>query len=431
MKIRIGAFGSKETIEKLKVYEEKNSFIQIIPFTYQDPSESRKLVKKAYGCDVFFFTGPVPYLYAKDIVETMEIPTTFVPFDQLMISNAFNLVNILYHEPIARLSIDIAYEEHVKEILDVLNITSNDIYIYDFADRTSFEINEIVNFHLSLWKNGSIDMVLTSVVAVEERLKQYNVKCLKMPIPKKNVHQALKEAETLGKLQLSQTSEIVVGFVKIKKLEQLQEQVGDFKFEKIFLSIHQILLQCTHEMGLSLYRGGNQFVIFGTRGSLEKLIAEHVLLEYLREIETTLKISIAIGFGSGVTAIQAEERAKQAMLRASEDSASSSYLLNESGQYIYLLHEEAEGTQRQLLINEIINKSSITEGTAAIFVDFLMISHFRPFSVQQYASYSNVTVRTAARFIKKLVESEVLEVAGEKKLFDKGRPRIMYQFKGE
>lgn len=431
MNIRIGAFGSKETIEQLKTYEEKWPTIQIIPFTYKEPEESKTLVEQAYGCDVYFFTGPVPYLYAKDVLDSVDIPSVVVPFDQLMISNAFNLLHVTYGRDIERLSIDTTYTTHVEEILHVLEIESDTIHMYNFAEQTSFEIQEIVDYHLALWNKGKIDIVLTSIIAVEEKLKEHGVRCLKMPIPQKNVEFALQEAETLGRLHVSQTAEIVVGFVKVKNIEKLRDEVDEFQIEKILLSLHQILLRCTHEMDLSLYRGSNQFVIFGTKGSLEQLVAGDTLLSYIREIETTLHVFIVMGFGSGSTATQAEANAKRAMQRAGQDDVSSCYLLSGIGQFVYLLTETTSGPQRELLINRFMQDGGITVESASTFVDFLIVRNFQSFSTQDYAAYSNVTTRTAARFIKKMVDSGIIELAGEQKLFEKGRPRTMYQFKGE
>jgi len=100
---------------------------------------------------------------------------------------------------------------------------------YNFANQESFEIAEIVDFHMNLWNEGKIDIALTSIVAVEEKLKAQGIRCLKMPIPQKNVELALQEAETLGRLHISQTAEIVIGFVKVKNIEELRDQWMSFK----------------------------------------------------------------------------------------------------------------------------------------------------------------------------------------------------------
>ncbi len=429
MIIRIGAFGSKETIEQLQTYEETWADLRIIPFTYDNPAETVELVKRAYGCDVYLFTGPIPYMYAKDVIAEVDIPHVVVAFDQLMISNAFNLLQRKHDSPIEHLSVDIMDKKSVREIIDVLEINPETIHIFDFYDQEPFAIDEIVEFHANLWKKDATHIALTCIVAVEDELTRRGVPCLKMPIPQKNVELALQEAQTLGQLYVSQTSKIVVGFVKVKDREKYIDALDDFQMEKLSLSLHQILLRCTHEMDLSLYKGSNQFVIFGTKGSLDNLVSGDHLKSYIREIEQTLHVQIVIGFGSGNTAAGAEDNAKIAMVRALQDAVSSCYLYDDTGSYEYLLSETDAHFKKETLTNQLMKEGSITLDSASTFVEFLIARNFNAFTTQEYASYSKVTTRTAARLIKKLLTSEMLMLAGEKKLYEKGRPRTMYELK--
>lgn len=429
MTIRIGAFGAIETIEQLQTFAKDREDIQIIPFTYNHPKEIVTLIKQAFGCDVFLFTGPIPYMYAQEALEEINIPNVFVEFDQLMISNAFNLISKNKVLNVNDLSIDIMHKEDVYEVLDVLTIKKDSLHIFDFSDQEPFEIAEIVQFHEYLWKKKKSCMALTSITLVEEKLKEKGIPCLKMPIPQKNVELALQEAKTLGKLRVSQAAKIVVGFAKIKRMDEYIDEMNDFQFNKLQLSLHQILLRLTHETDFSLYKGNKNFVIFGTKGSLDNFIASNNLHEYIREIEQTLNVHIVIGFGSGNIAPDAEKHAKTAMHRALKDNESSCYVYDDSGNYVSIRSYTGMHIQREALINQVIQPENTTLESAKKFVDFLQLRDFKPFTTHEYAIYSKVTTRTAARFIKKMVENCLLELAGEQKLFEKGRPRMMYQLK--
>lgn len=429
MNIRIGAFGTEETIEQLRGFAEDQEGIQLIPFTYNHPEDVKALVELAYGCDVFLFTGPVPYMYAKSVLKNSDLPYVFVPFDQLMISNAFNILQQKSLSSIDRISIDIMHKEHVSEVLEVLELHEKAIYIYDFSDREPFEIAEIVQFHEVLWNEKKIQFALTSIMAVEKQLIEKGIPCLKMPIPDKNVKIAVQEAKTQGELRLTQTSKIIVGFVKIKQMNGNTDELDDFQLEKQQLSIHQILLRFTHEVDLSLYKSYNGYVIFGTMGSLNHLITSNKLQEYIREIEESQKVHLSIGFGSGATATEAEIYAKAAMKRAFEENVSSCYVYDESGNYQYLHPYEGPQDKREFLINQLITAGGLTMEASSTFTDFLLSRNFNSFTTQEYALYSKVTTRTAARFMKKLMETGVIQLAGEEKLYDKGRPRTIYRLK--
>lgn len=122
MNIRVAAFGTKETVKGLENYSKLFSNISIVPFTYQQPKECVDLVEEAYTCDVFLFAGPVPYLYAKNALEQMNVPYTHVPFDELMVSHTFFLLATEYQMAIRRLSIDIMNPAHVTEVLNDLGM---------------------------------------------------------------------------------------------------------------------------------------------------------------------------------------------------------------------------------------------------------------------------------------------------------------------
>lgn len=428
MNIRVAAFGTKETVKGLENYSKLFSHISIVPFTYQQPKECVDLVEEAYTCDVFLFAGPVPYLYAKNALEQMNVPYTHVPFDELMVSHTFFLLATEYQMAIRRLSIDIMNPAHVTEVLNDLGMEQKDIFIHDIHEIPGLDIAEIVKRHQQLWDQEAIDFVLTSIDAVAQALKELNIPCLKMPIPKKNFLHGLQEAKTLGQIKLSETSRIVMGLVKIKNLDRVSDSLGDFQFEQLLLAFHQILLNYTHKMDFSLYKGHyHQFIIFGTKGSFDKLISDNHLSCFVKEIEKKLNITVAVGFGSGLTARQAEHNAQSALQRALEEDESICYLYNESGAYIYLLNEE-EDVNKESLMNALLT-CGLTLETASRFADFLLLRQFRPFTSQEYAEYANVTTRTAARLIKKMTDTGVLESVGERKIHDMGRPRAIYQIK--
>lgn len=137
----------------------------------------------------------------------------------------------------------------------------------------------------------------------------------------------------------------------------------------------------------------------GQKAVSDKLISDNHLSCFVKEIEKKLNITVAVGFGSGLTARQAEHNAQSALQRALEEDESICYLYNESGAYIYLLNEE-EDVNKESLMNALLT-CGLTLETASRFADFLLLRQFRPFTSQEYAEYANVTTRTAARLIKK------------------------------
>ncbi|MFS8580279.1 MAG: hypothetical protein LOD88_09680, partial [Novibacillus thermophilus] len=69
MKIHIALFGLEQSVNRMIQFAEGKGDIEIVPFVYRQAEEAKELLSQAYMCDVFLFTGPLPYLYAKEEIE--------------------------------------------------------------------------------------------------------------------------------------------------------------------------------------------------------------------------------------------------------------------------------------------------------------------------------------------------------------------------
>src|SRR5699024_10630530 len=105
------------------------------------------------------------------------------------------------------------------------------------------------------------------------------------------------------------SAQVIAGYVRIKDFQKLD----DLSKQEAVLELHQLLLQFAHRTYATvLPYGDNQFVLFGTRGTLDHITNHYRDLPLLKEVEQTLHVSVEIGFGLGMTTKQAEDHAKLA-----------------------------------------------------------------------------------------------------------------------
>ncbi|MEH7123048.1 hypothetical protein V7149_16570 [Bacillus sp. JJ1503] len=427
MSIKIAVFGLESSIDRIKKYAHKRSDIEIIPFIYEHAKNSKDLVLKAMGSNVFLFTGPLPFLYAQEELKQVNIPAVYVQFDEFMVSTSFFRLKNELNQNIQRLSIDIMNEYHINEVLNELEIIDRNIYTYGYGKDQHFDIESIVDFHTQLWEEGKIDYVLTTIGEVEKSIREKGIPCSRMKIPSRNLERAIEEAKVNGQLKISQSSQIVVGFLKIKNFDSIVEEKGDFFGQELLLRLHQLLLNFGHNVFASIINNGsNHFYIFGTRGILDYVTNQFQDFPLIREIENELNVSINIGFGLGLTANQAEQHAKLALMQGKHSASSSCYIVNEHRKVIGPLGDRSKLVHSKLF-KELTENVEFSNEAAARFIEFNQIRENAAFSAEVLADYYSVTKRSAERMIQKLLNHQMIKVAGEEKPYQQGRPRKLYQ----
>ena len=78
----------------------------------------------------------------------------------------------------------------LQESLQELGISTEHIYVKTFDEQYDFQ--DIVQFHLQLWREGEVQGVLTVLQSVYEALKKENVPVYKINMTKMEIRQAVK-----------------------------------------------------------------------------------------------------------------------------------------------------------------------------------------------------------------------------------------------
>lgn len=422
MKMKIGVFGRKESIERLQRYTEADPDLEIIPFVFKNAREAKSLVDHTYMCDIYLFIGTLPYLYSKKVIEKKRLPTICVDFDEYMILTSFFRAKNNHGQTLDRFSVDVLDPEHVSAVLDELRIKDRDIYTYSYLLDEAVDADKVKAHYRSLWSEGKIDYVLTSIPEVKEYLSNNDVPAYLMEIPKRNVAKAIEEAKGTIRFNQSISAQVVAGYVRIKDCQSL----GALSKQEAVLQLHQLLLQFADRTHATvLPHGDNQFVLFGTRGTLDHITNHYRDLPLLKEIEHTLHVSVEIGFGLGMTTKQAENHAKSALEVCQKTDGSSCYIMNERQDIIGPLGVEKH-VDTSRLYHALIHQARLNNELSYNFIDFIKLRNNEPFSSADIATYYRVTKRSAERTIKKLKSGSVIKEAGHEKPYIQGRPRKLF-----
>src|SRR5699024_744841 len=127
---------------------------------------------------------------------------------------------------------------------------------------------------------------------VKQSLSYSDIPTYLMEIPKRNMLEAIEQAKSTIRFNQSISAQVIAGYVRIKDFQKLD----DLSKQEAVLELHQLLLQFAHRTYATvLPYGDNQFVLFGTRGTLDHITNHYRDLPLLKEVEQTLHVSVEIG----------------------------------------------------------------------------------------------------------------------------------------
>ncbi|WP_197029265.1 MarR family transcriptional regulator [Alicyclobacillus macrosporangiidus] len=429
--IRIAVVGSKKMVEQVS-FLNTNTRVQIDSYVYETPEQSAELVHEALSSHAILFTGPVPYYFARPILENAATPAEYVAFDEFAFLLTIQHMREVLGVHTQRLSIDIPRKQVVYNVFDEIGVESTGVFVKEHetakvSEQHRFD-DEWVAFHETLWRSNKTEFALTSVQSVYEKLYRLGVPCLRLIIPKKNIVDALQRAIAKAELVISQFSQIAVGIITV---HAANESGGDAD-RKLHENVHERLLAFCRRMNASVTqtKPGN-FVVYGTKGGIQQITRHYTTVPLLNDLWEWTDVVVRVGFGFGITAKEAEEHARIALYHSEQENRHSAYIVTEDKKVIGPIGQNATRTFQLQSQNEqilsIARHANISVSSVTKIMDFIALRNNHVFTASDLAQYLQLSKRSAERVLKKLVERGYAEVCGEEQPYQRGRPRSVYR----
>ncbi|MCC8438463.1 HTH domain-containing protein [Brevibacillus sp. M2.1A] len=433
MTITIAVISSEEFLPRILKHTQSIDYIQLTSYTYQNPKESVALLDQIHDCDVLLFAGPLPYFFAKEKVEQKKLPAVYIPIDEYTIS--LSLFHTLLNVPggLDRISIDLPKAEYIEKVADELGIIFTPWYVKDYSEiieegGTKFDVEEIIQFHKELWEQKQSHFALTGVDYVYRQLREMNIPSASLVSPDKNIRDAVNQAIAYGQLKISKNSQIAVG---IAAIQQNDGPPVETQWQDATIILLQELLELVKETDASIQKLGlDQFIIYGTRGSIEQMIEFGKIMQVVGNVDLLAKVTVAIGFGFGLTAKEAEANARIAIYHAQKTKESSAYLVTDEKEVIGPLNTESKSFQlksENKEVLEIAEKTGASVATITKIMQYVKLRRDNRFTASDLAEYLQISRRSSERTLKKLIEHQVVEIVGEEQPYQQGRPRAVYR----
>lgn len=426
MKTRVGAIGVSDTLQLFESVAKNYKTIEVIPFLYKNGDDiEATILNHGNTIDVWVFSGQVPYSLASE--RGLLKRDAFYP--ELNGSSLIrSLIEIIFNDRLSinRLSFDTLVESEIYETFSELNLPTSELYMYSYKGYRLTE--ELIDFHLSLYKNNKIDACVTCMRSVYEGLKHHNVPVYRITPTKMAIKQVLDRAMQQGETMWFKKSQIAVLLVHSNDSSN-ERYVTSYDDYRLHLKLQEVMVSYAEAVSGTLIPIGNKnFMIFSTRGSVEIQLHSdsQQLLEKL-QLNTDLTINIGVGYGT--TALTAEKNARLGIKRAQHLGGNCTILVDENGVIEGPLHHTDS-----LSFSYQTDKKEVQEALKKAKVSITTLNKL--LAIQEKISVINsntlaewlgTSQRNARRILSSLEKEGFATIVGEESPATTGRPRINYR----
>lgn len=378
--------------------------------------EVEKAIKVAQG---IIFTGIGVYMRTLEKMD-VNIPSIYIPHLAASIMKPIIELKDLYPN-CTKISIDsIRDREEVLDIFKEVGLSNLEIEIREYSNEVTEK--EYLEFHKKVQEKDKNAVAIIGLGWVYNESKRIGLNALRLYPIISTIKYAINELLQKMEFETAKGIAIAVQILKIKN-----EMDGDqYKYIGLKGRVEQELVDYLKEIQGSIFNTGwNEYIIYTTSGSLGNEENKEILKRKLSILEKE-KIYLAIGNGYGETANRSEINARKALKKSLEHEKSTIYEVDNlkvrgplfsltEMEYEYVVNSESiEKISQELKMNPLYIKK--IEG-------IIKKEKKREFTSDELGMYLNISVRSANRIIKKMIEFGYAErIKGE---FEKtiGRPK--------
>lgn len=427
---RIGVVGPVPSVRRiLEVSGEFQHEIEFVSFPYEEAKEVREIVTRhKEEVNGWFFSGPIPYSMAKDVLEDganfIYCPYTGASFYKSLLEISHDNQQLMME-----FSVDMPRLTEMEELLHELGFSLPGMHLQIFDENYCSQ--ELVEYHLRLWREGRTKGALTCLNSVFQALKQEGVPVYRISITKMEIRQTMKLLIEKVRSMYFKGSQIGVEILEVESLSQAtRHSSGRYRRLHLELKIKELLLlHCEKIAGTLMDNGDGSYHIFSSRSAIQG--GFQTLLDTVQQLSLEMDVPVAVGIGYGVTAFSAEIHARQAIRHAKENNGGKIVVVEDDGtirEYPEQPYEPLEHSRTDDdLLRVQLAKAHISVKSYHKIKALVARMNWDGFTTADLASHLSMTVRNAQRIMGSLCEANLAEIKGEDLCSVRGRPRKIYR----
>jgi hypothetical protein len=416
----IGIIGSADSVGLVsQVASEMGLAEGLVVRSYGRPEEAPGYVRELDPvCNVILFTGRVPHDLAT-INASPDAATDYIPHSGADLYRTLVVLARQYGGRLPVSSIDTIDADVVRENYDDLGeVPPRHVYAPDAILRGEVGLQDLVDFHRDLYAQGEVEICITCLSNVRERLEELGVPVFRVTHTRGVVRDSLRRAALTAQLRTATGSQIAV--IAIGAVGS-----GDEAALKTLAATVDNLSDIVR--GRLIAEGPGAYNIATTRGAVEGELQRR-----RREVERMLAdldgIGARIGVGFGTSLPHAEEQARYALGIATATKMHS--VVMPDGSITRLDDGEQTGirvrdTDRRRL--EAARQVGIGPITFSRLQAALASLGTNRFTAKEFALAYGVETRSARRLLSGLVDAGLARTSGAQPAPRAGRPQVIYE----
>lgn len=422
---RVAVIGPHRDVQDVLACAGQFPQLELTPYLYTVDAESNQLALAAAGDhEILLFTGPAPYLRAKELTQ-IQVPMLHVPFTDADLYRA--LYELKGQADLSGLSFDTFPPDSVMRIYREFGLPAERIGVLN-VERAMVS-DEVAAFHRERYKRGESTGAVTCWKVAHELLLSAGVPVLRIFPGHQARLDTLDRAALLGEGLRSKAMQIVVGMVEVMPETS---RPGPHAEQEFYLAVQHAILSYVREIdGHLLMPGLGQYVFFTTRALLEKSSDGLSRAPLLARLRAAVPARVAMGLGMGATANQAAEHARTSLARARECGVTACFAILETKQLIGPLGDSANTVRPLQAADPRLVSAARRAGLHALGVERFVAAvrnlGTRHFTASDLAPPLAITDRSARRLVLRMHQAGLVRVVGQEGLATRGRPRQLYQ----
>lgn len=432
--IKAGLVGPEDLLPRAaQCAREIENRIEVSLYPYEEEEQIVNLYQRASEeNEVILFTGPLAYSRVQGAFPQWVVPSAYVPYSpEWLYPSLLRLLSQGHN--IRKVSIDGFGREIVKEVFREIGLDSSEVIILEAAAE-----EDLYRLHRRAYEEGRIAAVITCIRNVYRKLRK-DVIPVEWAVPTNSaLRELLEKGIILGTAAREAGRQIAVGILELDGWpKDNQGSPYEYKREKLILEVHRLLLSQFERIGAFVtYTRPGSFLFITTRGSLKELTCSFRSFELIAILKKELGVSASVGIGFGRTSWDAGQMAYKAVQMAVRNGGNCCYLLSDTGelwgplQSSQALKVEVCVTSDQALFH-LAQKAGCSPATLSKVISALSFLPKEVFSSEDLARITGVSLRSAQRMIRKLLEAGMIKKAGVEKISAPGRNKALYVFSPE
>lgn len=437
--MRVGFIGSAHSVARLVGAEAQLPGVALRCYPYADPHDTAEQYRLALAeNDAVCFSGTISHYHRARELDS-DVPVLVGRFSDytLVASLLAATAGADGSLTIPEISIDMPNPDVASAVardtgisLDPAQVTDYR-WVYESRYSRPVDVSEIVRFHEQRAAHAGARLAITSVHAVYDRLRAERLPVMFMIDSLQHDLDLIRTAQQRVSVQRLEGALLAVVYLTTAAPDDHASPAAGLR-RRLAAEFERFATPVQHR--LAAWQRGGLDMFYTTRGELDARLP--ALTTTMRRAgarpepgAAIAEPAVALGIGIGRHLYEAEDRALQALRRATAEAGTAAYVVDEDARVHGLLgaaeiSEDARHTEPWLI--ELASRAGMQARSVTRLMSFLSARDFAPFTAAEWAAASQTSPRTAERAVRKLLDAGALRVAGQEQPLDAGRPRTVY-----